>query len=207
MFYCFRIHDVGSNTSRDRVVEFFRKFDGACFIVREVDAERPHYQGIVWSELKHDTVSGNIKKFFELTGNTQYSNKGMRKDIDSNLRYLCKGCPKSRGSPVDVVYRQVFDVDVRKLHEEYWDENDALKKKGQTSRTSLVEEVYKHFKDVQFQEYGEKRREICRHIVRLINERNGPLNVYYARGIFNAVMCRLDERYVEDIVEEIISKY
>lgn len=210
MWYKVRIHECNDTVTRDRVREFFGRFDGAVFIVYETEANRSHYQGIVWWSGTEDALRKRIRPFFNVTGNDQYS-VGKVNNYEAHTRYLCKGPDKKRGNPPDVVCMCAIDIDVGKKHEEFWDENDALRKKvkKEPGGKTQVEEVLQRVKAMDWKGYTAmaKRREVAQQVVNVMTERNTGVNMFQARGLFNAVMLRIDGEFRDGFVEELISKY
>lgn len=206
MFYAVRVHVCNGYVTRAAVRDLFGSLDGAVFVVYETDAEREHYQGIVWWEsLTRRALTDRIRERFHVTGNKQYSVKKV-KDYDKYVRYLCKGPTKKRGELPDVVCHQAIDIEVSKRHVEYWDENDRLKKKAKEQGSKcIIETVIQQLQGVDLTEG--KRYEVGRTVVSVLRESNRGINMFQARGIFNAVMIRIDKQFEASFIDELISKF
>lgn len=206
MYYAIRVHE-SEHATRASIAAHFRSYDGAVFIVRETEAERPHYQGIVCSERTLDTIRKRLKTAFKCVGNEQYGVSKLR-DYDKSVRYFCKGPEKRRGNLPDIVCQQSIDIDVEVSHNAYWDENEKLKKRSKTENSKcLIEEVVEHFKDRWVGNSHSGRYEVCRYIVEAMKERNRGMTSFQVRGVYNTVMCRLDGGFQDSFIDEIISKY
>lgn len=207
MFLKVRIHECNGAVSRDAVRDYFGTFDGAVLIVYETEANRPHYQGIIWWTKTVDALRKQIKSRFNVSGNEQYGVEKV-KDYDAHTRYLCKGPTKERGTLPDVVVQQAIDIDVSKKHEEFWDENARLKErvKKEGVSKSVIEQVMQRVKGLEGRG-GQLRYEVGRVVVEVLKERNCAINMYHARGVFNAVMLRVDNEFEQSFIDELISKF
>ncbi|MEO5351380.1 MAG: hypothetical protein H7836_17320, partial [Magnetococcus sp. YQC-3] len=204
MFLKVRVHALNDAT-RDAVRDYFGHFDGAVFIVYETEASRSHYQGIVWWEQTIDNLRKQIRGRFKVSGNEEYS-VGKVNDYDGWVRYLCKGPTKKEGELPDVVCHQAIDIDVRKRHAEFWEENRRLKAKAKVNGSKgVIETVMQAIKPLDFngQDGTYKRYEVGRHVVQALKEGNRGINLYQARGIFNAVMMRIDTKFEESFIDEL----
>lgn len=197
-FYKVRVHESES-VSRDKISAYFAKFDGGVYIVRETDAARSHFQGIVYTERTTRTVRDNLKDAFGLSGNKDIS-VGVVNDYAASVRYYSKG---ARDKMPDVVCMCALDIDVKKAWTEYWKENERLKKKAKDEGARpIIEQVYEVFK-------GQKRvdrREVGQELLRVLKERNRGIQMNGAKGYFNAIMMRLDTGFEEDFLTEMISR-
>jgi len=206
MFLKVRIHECNDRVSRDGVCRYFSEFDGAVFVVYETEANRPHYQGIVWWSKTIDTLRKQIKSRFAVSGNEQYGVEKV-KDYDAHTRYLGKGPTKKRGVLPDVVVKQAIDIDVEVKHNEFWEENERLKERGKREGSkSVIETVMQRVKALDCKGMS-GRREVAREVIEVLKERNSAINMFHARGVFNAVMMRIDTGFQESFIDEIISKY
>lgn len=206
MYWKVRIHADRPGVTRDRVADFFKPIPGLVFIVYETAASRPHYQGIVWFTQSEKTIRNRITSYFDVHGNEEYS-VGKVKDYEAHTRYLCKGPEKQRGNLPDVVFMQALDFDVKVKHEQFWDENERLKKRAKEEGSkSVIDEVIQRVKGTVVR--GDAgRREVARMVVEVLAERKRAINMFQARGVFNAVMLDLDQGFRESFIDEIISKY
>lgn len=96
--YALRIHKDGlTDDGVDRLRKWCDSCGGSYLVVIETEANRPHFQGYVHSEIKLQTLRVRLKTAFpECVGNNGYSLKTLRKDIESYRRYLLKGTKLSK---------------------------------------------------------------------------------------------------------------
>lgn len=201
MFYKVRIHAAHEGVTRDSVREHFSHYDGAVLIVYETEANRPHYQGIVWFARTEMTLRNHVRSAFRVS-TSDYS-IGKVKDYEAYTRYLCKGPTKEQGVLPDVVLMQSIDIDVKKKHEQFWDENKRLKGAG---TKTVIDKVLQRIEGLDVKG-REGRREVAREIVEVLKERKIAISKHHVRGLFNAVMLRVDSAFQESFIDEVISQF
>lgn len=203
-----RVHELDVPDWRKRVIEVIKNIPGEVFMVREVDAARPHYQAYVCSSLKRQAITIRLKKALpELKGNGTYG-VGSR-DIESRekyLRYLCKG--QSAQQPPEVLLRcglEFTDEWVATEHKAYWEANAELKKKNKTAKLGLMEQLREYAATLP-SSASDHRKKIAERYVDLCIEIDKPINVFYARQVVNTVCARLYPNYKDELVYSIIEK-
>lgn len=206
MYLKVRLHADNPRITRDSVRSFFVHFPGLVFVVCETEAARPHFQGIVWSELTESGFRNKLRSWFKVTSNAQYS-VGKVKDFDAHTRYLCKGPTKARGDYPDVVVMQAISFDVRAKHNQFWDENEQLKKRARSEGSSgLIDEVIQRVKGSDLSG-GRGRLNCAQMVVEVLLERKRVINLFHVRGVVNAVMCQISSEYRSGFLDEIVSHY
>lgn len=208
MEYTVRIHEQDLDGWRQRVVEVIKNIPGEVFMVREVEAQRPHYQAYLRTTLKRGAITVRMKNALpEIKGNKCYSvgEKGVR-DRGAYLRYLCKGKSVTEGP--EVVLRcglEFTDVWVANEHKAYWEENKKLKNSEKRKRLGLMDQLRDFAATLPHTE-SDHRQAIAEHYVQLCIEIDKPINVYYARQVINTVCARLYRSYARELVEAIVEK-
>jgi len=113
--------------------------DIPTFLVKEVDANRPHYQGFV----KYSKTLDNLRKLIKsknprLFGNQSYSVKEMRDDNEQALfRYYCKG---TKDTPPEVILNSYVLQDVSVFYDQYWSQNKSIETKRK--ETNLYKRIF-----------------------------------------------------------------
>lgn len=204
--YTFRLHEQDEST-RQQLIEWLKHEDGAVFAVRETEAARPHYQGALRTPTSMQTLRNHMKKAFPWAeGNKDYSIKKAT-DWEGYVQYLSKGA--KHGALPDVVYTHGIEIDedyIKDKHDAYWAENARLRKKAkETGGKSVVETVIQNLQGRKLDE--EKKLTVANEVIKVLKSRGSAVNMYHARGLFNAVMLRIDEGFEQDFALELISKY
>lgn len=200
--YTVRIHELGDDTRR-RLCDFLKSIDGSHVFARETDASRVHYQGWIRCDIKHQALRVRLKKAFpECVGNRAYS-VGVVKDFQAYSRYILKG---TREEMADVVsFKGIeFDLDQERLqneHRAYWSSHGEKPGKSQGSIVKQVEEWYN---TQGWDDIDERRREVARRVCDVITSHDKPLNLHYARYVYNSVMYRNSNAFRDGVVEKII---
>lgn len=130
-FYKFRIHC--EFVEWPQMTDFLSKNPFFVFLVKETEANRDHYQGLLWCvKVKEQQIRNKIKAAFPgIKGNTGYSlspclkKSDLKPDIIRYIQYLCKG--KSRAIPPEIVINDFQIIDIGHAHlmqKQYWDEFD-----------------------------------------------------------------------------------
>jgi len=200
--YTVRIHELGDDT-RARVCDFLKSIDGSYVFARETDAARVHYQGWIRSDIKHQALRVRLKKAFpECVGNRAYS-VGVVRDFQGYSRYILKG---TREEMPDVVSFQGIEVNeemIQNEHRAYWLSKSEVIGKSQGAIVKQVEDWY----NLQgWDDIDERRREVARRVCDVITSHDKPLNLHYARYVYNSVMYRSSNVFRDGVVEKIISE-
>lgn len=176
MRYLFRIHC--DYATKEQLEEFVT--DRQCFVVKETDATRDHYQGIIEYESKVASLRALIKKKFpEAIGNKGYSVKTITETEETVIRYLCKGTADSHP---EIVCNTLNISDIDNIWKQYWDEHKALKKKPKASKT-ILEKIFEEYPSLVVGNQADLDRAVFSVVTYLVNN-NKPLNEntikYYA---------------------------
>lgn len=163
--YTLRV-DAVEGITRDKIISFCKSVGFVDHVVvHEISSEtqKPHYQGYVTTDIKHQAYQKRvIKAFPEVVatgcrgGRGMYS-AGVVKDADSYHRYLMKGTPSS---PPDVVTSSIqLNLD------ELWKASqtaEEAKKRRDTSKIDktkhIVQRGIDHFKMVEWPRHYDERR-------------------------------------------------
>jgi len=71
-----------------------------------------------------------LKKFPRYKGNQSYSCETLKKELENNIRYLCKG---TKDILPQVLFSSYSDEEIKLFHEQYWSENKkVVKEKNKT---------------------------------------------------------------------------
>jgi len=71
-----------------------------------------------------------LKKFPKYKGNQSYSCETLKKELENNIRYLCKG---TKDSLPQVLFSCYNEEEIKLFHEQYWSENKkVVKEKNKT---------------------------------------------------------------------------
>lgn len=138
----FRFH-----LNEESVMDFIHNSSGAktWFVVKETDANRPHYQGIIDTDKHIDTLRKYITRNMAVNGNADYSLKTIKnsdKDVQRTIQYLCKG--NARGDGPDVIANTGMCTTVDAYHNAYWDENETIEKR---KKTTVLQELLEWHND------------------------------------------------------------
>lgn len=158
MFLTFRIH----HDDADRVMHWIHG-SGAknWFVVRETDAARPHFQGIIETEKAQQTHKKQIKaEFPNFNGNKDYSLKQCKESIEDLMTYYCKG--DSEDTLPDVI-ADTFVHNTEERHELYWKKNRELKA---IAKKSVLQEMIEWLQDNKGASIHQLRDQGCRIIIR-----------------------------------------
>lgn len=208
MWLAIRIHTDNGRITPRCIADYFGNHPncpGLLFFVEE-DASRTHYQGIIWSTVGDGRWRQLLPAHFDVHGNKQYSCKPVR-DLEKCRRYLSKGPVEKRGVMPVVILHRAIDWDVATYHQAYYDEQKDFKKKvKEEGGKPIIEAVLDRVK--MFDVRGnEGRRQVAEVVVDVLTSRNAGVNMFHARGIFNAVMLRISDDFKQSFVDEIISKF
>lgn len=199
--YTVRIHELADDTRR-RLCDFLKSLDGSYVFARETDAARVHYQGWIRCDIKHQALRVRLKKAFpECVGNRAYS-VGVVKDFQAYSRYILKG---TREEMADVVSFYGIELDQEMLqneHRVYWSSHGE---KPGKSQGAIVKQVEDWYNTQGWDDIDERRREVARRVCDVITSHDKPLNLHYARYVYNSVMYRNSNAFRDGVVEKIIS--
>lgn len=197
--YAVRIHEFSDDVC-SRLCDFVKSIPGSYVFARETEATRAHFQGWIRSDIKQQAFRVRLKKAFpECVGNKQYSIT-MVKCHDSYARYILKG---TRDHIADIVCFSGIQITRQYLqaeHDAYWSSHPEKQK-------SILDEVEAWAMMQKWSDVYEKRRDLAKRVCDAASFRNKGMNVFFLRSLFNTLMYRLDGRFADDIVSEIISKY
>lgn len=88
-----------------------------------------------------------LKKFDCYKGNKSYSIEQIKKELDNNVRYLCKGEKKGDHN---VLWSKYTDKEIIEFHNKYWEQNESQnysKKDKKISTETWSQKVLKEFKN------------------------------------------------------------
>lgn len=127
------------------------------FVVRETDATRSHYQGIIKSEKTIKALRDSIRRTFtELTGNKGYSLKECNEGF---INYLCKG-PSKEHQEDPIVIADTFVSNVMERHSAWWDANRLMEKRKKLTVLQELLEWHKDHPDATRPQLGHRACEI-----------------------------------------------
>lgn len=191
--YAIRIHK--DSVSQLEFMTFVENIDGSYIFVEETDANRDHYQGIVKTATKENTLRMRLKRIIKVKGNHSYSMKIVR-DYDLYLRYLMKG--KGEGSYPEIVARQNILLDfnkIKNLHYEYWNYKNNTKDKSK----NLIDFLYDKLKV-----YESNTKEIVvREIIDYYIVNNKPINTFYIQSQARLLLAKLNDTYKAQLINSI----
>lgn len=200
--HAIRIHELGDDT-RSRLCDFVKSIAGSYVFARETDATRTHLQGWIRCDLKQQALRARLKKAFpECVGNKGYS-ISLVKDHEKYARYILKGTKEEIADIVCYCGLQIDEEYLQAEHRAYWSTHGKPSK----SNRSIVEDVEEWATSQKWPDVFDRRRDVAQRVCDVITARKKAMNLFYARGVYNTVMYRMDNRFAENFVEEIISKY
>lgn len=200
--YAVRIHEVTADI-RERLLEFVKKVDGSYVFVRETDANRSHYQGWVRCDMKQQTFRVRLKKMFpDCVGNKGYSVSNIR-DFEAYSTYILKGTREELPDVLCYSGIELTEQTIADAHRAYWSKAEKPSK----SNKAIVEEVTdwalaQGWEGDMYQRQWDVAKQVCDTIV----GKKKPLNMFYARGVFNSVMYRLDSGFSKGFISELLEK-
>lgn len=170
-----------------RVKEFFDSKNYAGFGVREVSGDNEHWHFYVETQTKPASFRVILKRAVpDLAGNGAYSVADVR-DVEKYLRYMCKG--ESSGVMPEVCWSSGLlwtTEKIEELHDDYWEENKAFKKRRTTG-------VMDHVLDV-CRDLGiawDDRTAIAEEYMKELVARNKPINIYSVKSCVNLIQVKL----------------
>lgn len=175
------------DTALEAVLAWLALLSVGGFGVREVSGVNEHWHFLLETDktIKQLRCSFN-RKVPELKGNKSYSLTECR-DVEKYERYMCKG--ESDGEMPEVAWRNSMKYDddkLKALHDDYWINNRALKRKRGGSMIDWVIDECKA-KNVEWT----NRRKISEIYIRELGSRGKPINLHAVRSNVNAVQFAL----------------
>lgn len=178
------------------VTELFKSPLDQLFLVKEIDASRAHYQGLIKYENKIASLRQLLKyRCPELKGNGGYSVKQTSGEVDDYITYLCKGT-SSDGPEIVINNLGIEDIDERYV--KYWEKNKELKKK-----LGLVERIVGD-SFVLCNNHEDVTR-LTRHIIEYYHEQGRIINKVQIRNMVITYLSKHDRTYKERLINEISS--
>lgn len=128
-------------TDEERVTEWVTTNARHWFVVRETDATRTHFQGVIKSDKNIRALRESIRRDFEdLSGNKGYS----LKECDAGMiKYLCKGPSKEDQEDPEVIINNFVD-NVDELHNAWWAEREKIEKR---KKLTVLQELLQWHQD------------------------------------------------------------
>lgn len=201
--YAVRIHELSDDT-RARVLRLCDGIVGSHLFVREVAANRPHYQGVILSDIANQTLRQRVKVLFpECKGNKGYSVSKVKCE-ESYRRYLLKGSSATE-LPDVVSHCAIFHDDgyVAREHRAYW--TTAQKPvKSNRAFVAQVAEWYGNQRLLDGSSIG--KRALVEYIVQCVIEQDKGVNDFYVASVARAVLCREDPDERNIIIDNIINR-
>ncbi len=131
MFFTFRFH-----LPEEKVMEWIHDSGSKnWFVVRETDAARPHFQGIIENNKEHQAIKKQIQRTLDVHGNKDYSIKKCKESIENLMTYYCKGADEDT---LPEVIADTFVYNTEERHKNYWIKNRELKA---ISKKSVLQEM------------------------------------------------------------------
>lgn len=136
----------------------------------------------------------------ELVGNGAYSVQDV-KDMDKYLRYMAKG--ESEPVMPEVVWKSGplwTDLKIEELHDDYWQENQRLKKRRVES---VVDTVLDACKDGGVA--WDDRTAIAELYIKELVARHKPINIYSVKSSVNLIQVKLcpDDSAIRDLAAQV----
>lgn len=203
--------DVLSEADKENLSKWLTKEASSFFVVKEEanPNENTHYHAVFYASSKTASLRQSFRRAFpNHKGNAAYSLKECDDDVDAYGRYMCKGV--SRDVLPEVVCRQGLhytDEWVRESHDEYWVNNDALKKNKLRRKMNVVETLEDICKEKKIR--WTDRNGIATEYVRHYVAARKPINSFAARAVVNTVAVLLDDtgEAVEQLATEIAGRF
>lgn len=120
MTHCLRV-TLGNNSAK-LVSDWLLTKSDLYICVREVGKQNnPHIHAVLaFTKITESSFRQGLKKQFNVNGNSGFSLEKIKKDLQSSIRYCCKGESETPYSKPDVLHCK-SDIDVAHLNAEYWD--------------------------------------------------------------------------------------
>lgn len=174
-------------------IDFLKEYP--CFLVKEKEANREHYQGILTYPNKIESLRQRIKTINpRVLGNRAYSVKGCKKNIEDLITYYCKG---SKDVPPEVIIN-TFTVDnIDERHKLYWEVNENIK---ETQKKSLYGRIFDG-SDVFYNSYS-----CTSHVVKYYIENNKPINEHQIKAIVQLYLCKRTSEYRDHLINRVVNQ-
>lgn len=183
------------------VVKYLTDTSVAGFGVREVADSGEHWHFYVETAMKVGSFRQAIRRAVpSLVGNGSYSVAETR-DSDKYLRYICKGA--SQAVLPETIYKCGLlwtDEKISELHDDYWTEARAMKKRR-------VGSVMDHVLDVCRDEgvAWDDRAAIAEAYINELVVRNKPINIYSVKSCVNLIQVKLcpSDQAIKELAQQI----
>lgn len=185
----------------DRVIGFFGEKVVPGFGVREVAGENEHWHFYVETALKPNSFRAALRRKIEdLVGNGAYSVAECR-DVDKYLRYMSKGDGPDLLPEIVWKFGPMWtDEKVEELHQEYWAENAAMKKRRTESVVDVVIDRCKALRIA-----WDDRSYIAEEYIKELVERSKPINIYSVKSAVNLIQIKLcpDDSAIKQLASQV----
>lgn len=168
------------------------------FAVREVSGDNEHWHWYIRTQRKIQSFRVNLTKAVpSLRGNGGYSCADCR-DLEKYLRYMCKGDAPEQ--PPEIVWKAGLDWTDEKLEElnnEYWTENQRMKKRRVGSVQDHVIDEAKRTAVA-----WDDRRALTKMYIKELVARSKPINIFAVKSSIRVIQCLLcpDDEAIEEVV-------
>lgn len=149
-----------------------------------------------------------LKKFDCYKGNKSYSLESIKKELENNQRYLCKG---EKEGEHNILWSIYTDSEIQKFHNDYWQQNASQnysKKDKEKTNTSWSQKVKLEFNIIHEQyvntiihyhsdyqpsdylktQYEEARRQLFNFILKCLGKSAKLLDEQIIRKLYNGIM-------------------
>lgn len=139
----FRLTDDSLNNIQE-VVTWLRSVSKVYLSVLEsgsVTGKQHTHCLIDFPKTKSTYAQQFLKKFPRYKGNKSYSCELLKKDMENNIRYLCKGTVSDLPH---VLFSSYSEEEIKIFYEQYWSENKLIEKKKKSNLTwseQLTEDI------------------------------------------------------------------
>lgn len=176
--------------SFDAVKEFIVSAGYSGFAVREVVGDNEHWhwylEGDKYSSVQSFRVK-LVKSVPELRGNGAYSVKQCDEHYEKYWQYMAKGDGEGATPVLSWRHGLLFtDEKMEELHEAYWSVNHDLKRR---KLQPVMDEVLERCKRAAVQYHD--RRTIFREYIKVLYERNKPINLFSVKSGVNLIILKL----------------
>lgn len=178
---------------------FENSTDVSGFAVREVAGDNEHWHWYIRSSRKAQPLRVALTRAVSsLKGNGGYSVAECR-DIEKYHRYMCKG--DAPEVPAEHVWSKGPEWNQDKfdsLHEEYWAENQRMKKRKVGSvQDHVVDEAKRNCTA------WDDRRALTKMYIKELVARSKPINTFAVKAAVRVIQCLLCPN--EDAIEEVVN--
>lgn len=164
------------------------------FLVKETEANREHYQGIIKYDKQPASLRALIKKHNpRLQGNKAYSVVTCREEVENLITYYCKGDSEKDLPQVVVNTFGVEDIDGH--HKQYWSVNRKIK---EDNKKSLYDKCFGTT-------ILNNPDAITSHAIRFFIDSGRPINTSQIQGLVMTYLCRNQEGYASRLKNRIVA--